>query len=61
MSIIQEGHVDVQTENNIATIEFGHPMSNSLPSKILKLFGRLHTLVYSLLNDISLLGSFTRF
>lgn len=43
MSIIQEGHVDVQIENNIATIEFGHPLSNSLPSKILKLLAQTIT------------------
>jgi len=37
MSIIEEGHVNVSVENKIATIEFGHPMSNSLPGKILNI------------------------
>ena len=43
MSTIQEGHVDVQIENKVATIEFGHPMGNSLPSKILKLLAQTIT------------------
>lgn len=33
---IDQGHVNVETSGNgIATIEFGHPLSNSLPGKIL--------------------------
>ena len=35
---IQQGHVNINvSENGIATIEFGHPLSNSLPGKILNL------------------------
>ena len=34
---IEQGHVHYSvSENGIATIEFGHPMSNSLPGKILQ-------------------------
>lgn len=34
---VDQGHVDVQVDElGIATIEFGHPMSNSLPGKILR-------------------------
>lgn len=34
---INQGHVDVLVdEQGIATIEFGHPLSNSLPGKILR-------------------------
>jgi methylglutaconyl-CoA hydratase len=34
---INQGHVESSiAENGIATIEFGHPMSNSLPGKILQ-------------------------
>lgn len=34
---MDQGHVDVSIENSgIATIEFGHPLSNSLPGKILQ-------------------------
>jgi methylglutaconyl-CoA hydratase len=34
---IDQGHVDVSVdEKGIATIEFGHPMSNSLPGKVLR-------------------------
>lgn len=34
---INQGHVDFKiNEKGIATIEFGHPMSNSLPGKILR-------------------------
>lgn len=37
MSAIDQGHVEVSKgENGIATIEFGHPLSNSLPGKILQ-------------------------
>jgi methylglutaconyl-CoA hydratase len=32
---IKEGHVKVEREHGIATIEFFHPQSNSLPGKIL--------------------------
>jgi methylglutaconyl-CoA hydratase len=32
---VDQGHVEFSVENNIATIEFGHPLSNSLPGKIL--------------------------
>ena len=36
MNAIHEGHVDVTIkETGVATIEFGHPLSNSLPGKIL--------------------------
>ena len=35
---IHQGHVTAETASNgIATIEFGHPLSNSLPGKILNL------------------------
>jgi methylglutaconyl-CoA hydratase len=34
---IDQGHVDVSVdERGIATIEFGHPLSNSLPGKVLR-------------------------
>ncbi|MFT5777159.1 MAG: methylglutaconyl-CoA hydratase [Crocinitomicaceae bacterium] len=34
---VNQGHVDVSTDDQgIATIEFGHPLSNSLPGKILQ-------------------------
>ena len=36
MSIIDEGHVEYSIENGVATIEFGHPKSNSLPGKVLR-------------------------
>lgn len=36
MSAINDGHVEINiNEVGIATIEFGHPLSNSLPGKIL--------------------------
>ncbi len=36
MNAINEGHVEFEiNEKGIATIEFGHPLSNSLPGKIL--------------------------
>ncbi len=36
MSAINDGHVNFEiSERGIATIEFGHPLSNSLPGKIL--------------------------
>lgn len=43
---IHQGHVDVSVDDNgIATIEFGHPLSNSLPGKILqKLAGTITTM-----------------
>eukprot|EP01041_Mallomonas_annulata_P028745 gene28745-50625_t len=35
--VINQGHVNHQIdEKGIATIEFAHPMSNSLPGKILQ-------------------------
>ena len=34
-NLIEQGGVDVATENGIATIEFNHPKSNSLPGKVL--------------------------
>lgn len=34
-TVIDQGHVNTIIENGIATIEFGHPLSNSLPGKIL--------------------------
>ena len=33
---VKEGYVKVEREHGIATIEFFHPQSNSLPSKILE-------------------------
>lgn len=37
MSAVKQGHVKHEiAANGIATIEFGHPMSNSLPGKILE-------------------------
>ncbi|MEO9534141.1 MAG: enoyl-CoA hydratase/isomerase family protein [Crocinitomicaceae bacterium] len=37
MSAVNQGHVNVEvSEHGIATIEFGHPLSNSLPGKILE-------------------------
>lgn len=34
---IEQGHVDVNVDQRgVATIEFGHPLSNSLPGKILR-------------------------
>lgn len=35
MDATQQGHVEVSVQDRIATIEFGHPLSNSLPSAIL--------------------------
>lgn len=32
---IHQGHVDVQIEDGLATIEFYHPLSNSLPGRLL--------------------------
>lgn len=41
MSAINQGHVKSEiNENGIATIEFGHPLSNSLPGKILNLLAK---------------------
>lgn len=34
-SIIEQGAVEISISNGIASIEFSHPMSNSLPGKIL--------------------------
>ncbi|MFT4600958.1 MAG: methylglutaconyl-CoA hydratase [Arenicella sp.] len=37
MSAVNQGHVNFEiSENGVATIEFGHPLSNSLPGKILE-------------------------
>ena len=37
LEAINLGHVSYEIDNQgIATIEFGHPLSNSLPGKILK-------------------------
>jgi len=33
---VEQGGVNVSIENNIATIEFHHPLSNSLPGKVLQ-------------------------
>src|SRR6266487_1578891 len=33
---IKEGYVKIEREHGIATIEFFHPQSNSLPAKILE-------------------------
>ena len=35
MSIIDKGGVELVVNNGIATIEFNHPKSNSLPGKVL--------------------------
>lgn len=35
-NIIEQGGVETQIENGIATITFNHPKSNSLPGKVLK-------------------------
>lgn len=44
MSAINQGHVKSSvSENGIATIEFGHPLSNSLPGKILNLLAKTIT------------------
>jgi methylglutaconyl-CoA hydratase len=34
-AVIEQGNVETRINDGIATIEFGHPMSNSLPGKIL--------------------------
>ncbi len=36
ITAIKEGHVKVEKEHGIATIEFHHPQSNSLPGKLLE-------------------------
>lgn len=33
--VIMQGHVDFSVDNGVGTIEFGHPLSNSLPGAIL--------------------------
>ncbi len=44
MSAVNQGHVKSEiNENGIATIEFGHPLSNSLPGKILNLLAKTIT------------------
>jgi methylglutaconyl-CoA hydratase len=44
MSAINQGHVTSSiNENGIAIIEFGHPLSNSLPGKILMLLAKTIT------------------
>lgn len=44
MNAINEGHVNYAiNEHGIATIEFGHPLSNSLPGKILNLLAQTIT------------------
>lgn len=44
MSAINQGHVKSSvSEKGIATIEFGHPLSNSLPGKILNLLAKTIT------------------
>lgn len=44
MSAVNQGHVkSTVNENGIATIEFGHPLSNSLPGKILNLLAKTIT------------------
>lgn len=41
MSAVNQGHVKYDiSESGIATIEFGHPLSNSLPGKILGLLAK---------------------
>ena len=36
LDIVDQGHVNLEVNSGIATIEFGHPLSNSLPGKILR-------------------------
>lgn len=44
---IQAGYVKSETHNGITTLEFHHPQSNSLPSKILEeLAQEIHSLAY---------------
>lgn len=44
MSAINQGHVNHKiNDNGIGTIEFGHPLSNSLPGKILNLLAKTIT------------------
>ncbi|MCG8577576.1 MAG: enoyl-CoA hydratase/isomerase family protein [Flavobacteriales bacterium] len=44
MSAVNQGHVKSEiNEKGIATIEFGHPLSNSLPGKILNLLAKTIT------------------
>jgi len=44
MNALNQGHVKSEiNENGIATIEFGHPLSNSLPGKILNLLAKTIT------------------
>lgn len=44
MSAINQGHVKSEiNDKGIATIEFGHPLSNSLPGKILNLLAKTIT------------------
>lgn len=46
---VNQGHVNYEiSKNGIATIEFGHPLSNSLPGKILK---KLAETIRDLSND----------
>ncbi len=45
---IQQGYVKSETHNGITTIEFHHPQSNSLPSKILE---ELTQEIHSVAND----------
>lgn len=46
MSAVNQGHVKQDiSSNGIAIIEFGHPLSNSLPGKILDLLARTITTV----------------
>lgn len=48
---IDQGYVETSIdENGIATIEFGHPLSNSLPGKILQ---KLANTIETLGNDVS--------
>ncbi|MGB1032744.1 MAG: enoyl-CoA hydratase/isomerase family protein, partial [Flavobacteriales bacterium] len=35
MNAVEQGSVDVEIKNSIATITFQHPLSNSLPGKVL--------------------------
>ena len=50
MTIRTNGSLYTKSENHIATIEFGHPASNSFPSELL---GRLAQAIDTLSNDTS--------
>ena len=51
---INQGFVNSEINNGIATIEFGHPLSNSLPGKILR---KLANTITDIGNDDSVVQS----